>query len=158
MSDVNDVMDEHGDEIREITTEEVMEKLEHLKRTLHPEEQLNIIDQCAIVAVSLAWGSPFEEDREGLASFLDISPNQVYKMKTIHFQALPEMKEYLRKTDYRAHTAYNLGSMSAESQREFLDAETTLDRGVYITSSEEEFVYKEPSDTSDRTIIGEDEE
>ena len=136
MSDVNDVMDTLETEVKQISEEEIMEKLEYLKRTIHPEEKLKTVDQCAIVAEALSWGSPFEEDREGLASFLDISPNQVYKMKCIHTQAIPEMREYLRKVDYKPHTAYNLASMDVSSQKAFLDAEETLDRGTYKPTEE----------------------
>ena len=109
-----------------------MEKLDRLKRSIHPEEPLNIVDQCEIIAEALSFGSPLEGDKEGVAMYLGISENQVYKMNFSHHNLIPEMKEYLRKTDYKAHTTYNtFAIMPPEAQREFLDAEKTLDRGVY---------------------------
>ena len=120
-----------------------MEKLDHLKRTLHPEEQLNVIDQCAIVAEALGEGSVFEGDKEGVALYLDISENQVYKMNFTHHNTLHEMKEYLRKTEYRPHTAYKFAVMPHGAQREFLDAEKTLDKGVYKFDTSEESIKNE---------------
>jgi len=116
----------------------ITEKLEQLKRTLHPEEHLNIVDQCQIVADALGFGSPYDENRDGLAEYLGVSPNLIYKMKYVHDYTLPEMKTYLRKTLYRGHTAYKFAVMSPESQQVFLDAEKTLERGLdapdYLTS------------------------
>ena len=123
-----------------------MEKLDQLKQALHPAEKMSIVDQCAIVAEALAHGSPLEGDKEGVAMYLDISQNQVYKMEYSHKNLIPEMKNYLRTTDYKTHTTYDtFALMTPEAQRAFLDAEKTLDKGVY------EF------EGSDRTIIGEDE-
>ncbi|GAI93033.1 unnamed protein product, partial [marine sediment metagenome] len=50
-----------------------IERLDLLKKALHPEKQINIIDQCEIVAEALAPESPYEEDNEGLAIYLEIS-------------------------------------------------------------------------------------
>ena len=140
MSNINDAMDEVG----EAVADRVMRNLDHLKRTLHPEEDLNIIDQCKIVSEALGFGSPYDENRDDLAEYLDISPNQVYKMKCIHDYTLPEMKTYLYGTQYKTHTAYTFAVMSHESQRVFLDSEKTLERGVGVTD------YL----SSDRTKIG----
>ena len=122
--------DEQRKAERLISTEKMMKKLAYLKRTLRPEEKLNIIDQCEIVADALAWGAAYDEDKAGLAAFLDISPNKVYKMQYTHHHAVPELKTYLRGTEYQAHTAYKFAVMDPESQRVFLDAEKTLERGV----------------------------
>ena len=86
----------------------ITEKLEHLKRTLHPEETLNVIDQCEIVAEALGFGSKYDENRHGLAEYLDVSSNLLYKMKYIHDHAIPEVKAWFRKTTYQGHTTYDL--------------------------------------------------
>jgi len=132
MSDVNDAMDELGNETKQVIAETITEKLEQLKRTLHPEEELNIVDQCAIVAEALGFGSKYEESREELAEYLGVSPNLIYKMNYTHHHTLPEMKTYLRGTPYKGHTAYKFAVMSPESQRVFLDSEKTLERGVDV--------------------------
>jgi uncharacterized protein YihD (DUF1040 family) len=106
--------------------EQTMEKLELLKKTIHPEKQMNIIDQCQIVATGLGFGSPYEEDTEGLATFLELSNNQVYKMNYTHHHMIPELKKWFSETEYQCHTAYSKAVLSREKQLEFLEGMNVL--------------------------------
>ena len=99
----------------------INERLEHLKKTLHPAEKLNIITQCEIIAEAMAPGGLYEENREGLAIFLEISPSLVYQMNRIYHVMIPELKEYFRETDYQCHTTYDKASLSPRAQQKYLE-------------------------------------
>ena len=114
--------------------DETLKKLDQLKRQLHPEKEFDLIEQCEIVAEALSEGSEFEDDKESVAHYLDMSENWVYKMRVIHDDALPELKEWLRGTAIQCHSAYKYASLTHEAQELFLDAEETLKRG-YDSSS-----------------------
>ena len=109
--------------------EEMFKKLNLLKRALHPEKQINIIDQCEIVAQAAAYGSPYENDLEGIATYLEISKNKVYKMSYTAKHMIPELKEWFRETEYQGHTAYDKATLSPEAQREFLRNIQILETG-----------------------------
>lgn len=98
----------------------VIEKLDLLKKTLHPEKQMNIINQCEIVQQALAYGSPYENSIKDVATFLEISENKVYKMSYTAKNMIPELKEWFRTTEYESHTAYEKATLPPSAQHEFL--------------------------------------
>ena len=97
------------------------EDLEKLKKSLHPEKQMNIIEQCRIVAEALGSGGAFEEDKYSLAEFLGIGQSKVYKMRRVWLDMLREVKEWFRKSDYQANTAYEVAVLDEIAQRFFLE-------------------------------------
>ena len=99
------------------------EKLVLLRKAIHPEQPMDIIAQCEIVAEALSFGSPYEEAVSELAEYLDVSYNQVYKMNYIHHNMIDSMKGWFRGTTYQCHTAYDRASMPAEAQHEFMVAD-----------------------------------
>ena len=96
------------------------ERLDLLKKALHPEKQINIINQCEIVAEALAEGSDYEENGEGLAVYLEISESKVYQMNYIHHNMLPELKTWFKATEYQCHTTYDKAKLPPMAQEEFL--------------------------------------
>ena len=106
------------------------EELELLKKTLHPEKQMNIIDQCRIVAESLQEGSPYFGNSEGLAIYLELSASKVYQMQRVWKDMIPELKEWFRKTEYQCRTAYDVAVLPEPAQREFLRNQIILVTGV----------------------------
>ena len=106
------------------------EELELLKKTLHPEKQMNIIDQCRIVAESLQEGSPYFGNSEGLAIYLELSASKVYQMQRVWKEMIPELKEWFRKTEYQCRTAYDIAVLPEPAQREFLRNQIILVTGV----------------------------
>ena len=103
------------------------EDLEKLKKSLHPEKQMNIIEQCRIVAEALGSGGAFEEDKYSLAEFLGIGQSKVYKMRRVWLDMLPDVKEWFRKSDYQANTAYEVSVLSPDAQGFFLKDVRKLD-------------------------------
>ena len=118
-------------------------RLDYLKKALHPEKQINIIDQCEIIAEALGYGGDYEEDIEGLAIYLEISESKVYQMNYIHHNMIPEMKEWFRGTEYQCHTTYDRAKLPVGAQEEFMAAD--------------DFINKYRDNTSDRTIINKEE-
>ena len=99
------------------------ERLNHLKKALLPEKQINIIDQCEIVAEALSFTGDYVENLEGLAIFLEVSESKVYQMNFIHHNMIPELKDYFRTTEYQCHTTYDNATQSEESQRRYAETE-----------------------------------
>ena len=96
------------------------EDLEKLKKALHPEKQMNIIEQCRIVAEALGPKGKFEEDKYSLAEYLGIGQSKVYKMQRVHVAMLPEVKAWFMKSEYQANTAYEVASLDPRAQLVFL--------------------------------------
>ena len=107
------------------------EQLELLKKTLHPEKQMNIIDQCRIVAEALELGSPYFGNSEGLSIYLELSASKVYQMQRVWKEMIPELKEWFRKTEYQCRTAYDVAVLSDEAQMNWLKDMTILVTGGY---------------------------
>ncbi|GAG77892.1 unnamed protein product [marine sediment metagenome] len=114
------------------------EDLERLKKALHPEKPMNIIEQCRIVAEALGSGGDFEEDKYSLAEYLGIGQSKVYKMQRVHIAMLPEVKAWFMKSDYQANTAYEVATLSKESQGFFLKDAKRLNDTIEPTKIEEE--------------------
>lgn len=99
--------------------------LERLRRAIHPEIQMNVVEQCEIVARGLADPEYFRNQLK-LANDLGISTNQLYKMSRMHEQLTPEMKEWLKVQkikDYKVNTYYKLSTLPPEDQAKFLQLE-----------------------------------
>ena len=94
----------------------MVDRLDDLKRSLVLYEPMDVVTQCEIVGEAMANGGPYMENYEGLALFLGVSKNQVYKMNCVHKNMLDEVKEYFRCSDYQVYTAFNVASMSHEEQ------------------------------------------
>ena len=93
-----------------------MDRIDDLKRSLILYEPMDVITQCDIVGEAVADGAPFMENYEGLALFLGVSKNHVYKMNYVYKNMVDEVKEYFRHSDYQVHTAFNVASLSQEEQ------------------------------------------
>ena len=117
------------------------EKLIQLRKAIHPEQPMDIITQCEIVTEALSFGSPYEEDVSGLAEYLGVSYNQVYKMNYITENMIPELKEWFHGTQYQCHTTYDRATLPVKAQWEFMKGMNILVTG---------------SDSSSRTIITEE--
>ena len=96
------------------------EDLERLKKALHPEKNINIVEQCRIVHEALAVGGDFQGQRDKLATYLEISPEKVYKMQRAHKDASPELKEWFKGTEYQVNTYYDKSVLPEDAQRVFL--------------------------------------
>lgn len=117
-----------------------MNKLETLKKTLHPEKQMNIIDQCMIVAEALSETGEYYGNAEGLAIYLEISDSKLYQMHRVWRDMTPELKEWFRGTEFQCRTAYDWAVKPRKEQLEFL-------KGMDIFTNRR--------DTSKQKIIGE---
>lgn len=104
-----------------------MTELERLKKALHPEKNINIIEQCEIIAEALSEDGDYYENREGLAIYLEISPNKVYKMLRINRDMIPEAKEWFRGTEYQVNTAYDVAALDILAQDSWLRGMRTLE-------------------------------
>lgn len=91
-----------------------------LKKALHPEKQINIVEQCRIVYEALSVGGSFQGQRTELAKYLEIGPEKVYKMYRSHKEATPELKEWFRGTEYQSSTYYDKATLSPEKQLAWL--------------------------------------
>ncbi len=98
-------------------------RLEYLKKALHPEKQINIIDQCEIVAEALSFTGDYVENIEGLAIYLEVSESKVYQMNYIHHNMTPELKDYFRTTEYQCHTTYDNAKQSIDQQMALAETE-----------------------------------
>ena len=96
------------------------ERLEKLRQSLHPCSPLDVVEQCRLVAEVLAPGGEYVNNKRGLAKFLNISENKIYKMERVHKDALPETKEWLKGSGYETNMAYTLAVLSQGNQRKFL--------------------------------------
>ena len=96
-------------------------ELETLKKALHPEVKMNIVDQCRIVAFSLGPDGDFPRQTFKLAQYLVVSKNKVYKMWKIDEKTTPGMKDWLRTTKYEVDKAYKLSTLDALDQAKFVD-------------------------------------
>ena len=99
-------------------------ELEKVKRALHPEKPMNIIDQCEIIRQALE--GPYIANREGLAMFLEISASKVYQMDHVAKNLHPDVKEWFRGLNYQCHTPFEVSRLSPEAQWEFLENAKTL--------------------------------
>ena len=100
------------------------ELLERLKRSLYLYEPMDVITQCEIVGEAVALGAPYMENVEGLALYLGVSKNHVYKMSRIHSDLIDEAKEYFRDSGYQPHTAFKVASLSLEEQKKWVNDRT----------------------------------
>lgn len=105
----------------------IEEKLDHLKKTLHPEKQMDIISQCEIVAEALGYGSKYEDATDVLATYLEISYSKVYQMNYIHNNMLPEVKEWFRGSEFQCHTTYEVSVLPFDLQLEWLEGMGVLE-------------------------------
>ena len=112
--------------------------LERLKKALHPEKQINIVEQCRIVYEALAVGGAYQGQREALATYLEISPNKVYKMERAHKDASPELKEWFKNTEYQVNTYYDKATLPDDAQRVFLAGMRLLTDDTLSQSIKEE--------------------
>jgi len=94
-----------------------MSELEQLKNMLNP-AQINVVDQCRIVAENIDSGL-FKPT--GLARYLGLSENKIYKMRRVHAQLIPEAKEWFSHTKYETNTAYEIASKHPDTQKTMLD-------------------------------------
>ena len=94
-----------------------MSELEQLKNMLNP-AQINVVDQCRIVAENIDSGL-FKPT--GLARYLGLSDNKIYKMRRIHKDLIPEAKEWFSRTLYQTNMAYGVASMKPEEQKTVLE-------------------------------------
>ena len=95
-------------------------RLVKLKRSLDLYEPMDVITQCEIVGEAVASGAPYMENVEGLALYLGVSKNHVYKMSRIHSDLVDEAKEYFKDSGYQPHTAFKVASLSPEEQRKWV--------------------------------------
>lgn len=107
------------------------EDLKRLKKALHPEKQINIVEQCRIVYEALAVDGEFQGRRNDLASYLELSPSAVYKMYRSHRDAVPELKEWFKGTEYQTNTYYDKATLTKEEQRMWL-----RDMKILVTGSD----------------------
>ena len=98
--------------------------LEKLKKAMHPEEPMNIIDQCAIVTRAVSTGGDFPFDNRALAKFLEASVNKIYKMNRVTTSMIPSAKELFRGSKYQSSTAYMVATLTKEEQENFVKAAT----------------------------------
>ena len=96
------------------------ERLDKLKWSLDLYEPMDVITQCEIVGEAVANGGPYMENYEGLALYLGVSKNHVYKMSRIHSDLVDEAKEYFRYSEYQPHTAFKVACLSPEKQRQWV--------------------------------------
>ena len=96
------------------------ERLDQLKRSLNAGEHLDIISQCEIVAEAMAPRAMYMENYEGLALFLGVSDNKVYQMNYIHYNLIPSLKEWFRKSKYKCHTTFLVSRLTPSEQEEWL--------------------------------------
>ena len=91
-----------------------------LKRSLDLYEPMDVITQCEIVGEVVAVGAPYMENVEGLALYLGVSKNHVYKMSRIHSDLVDEAKEYFKDSGYQPHTAFKVACLPPEKQRQWV--------------------------------------
>ena len=97
------------------------EKLDKLKKSIHPEIKYDVFTQARIVSQALELGEPYYGNTEGFAIFLGVSQSLIHQFKTIHkAEFLPEVKFYLMKNNYRASLAFKLAKGGVEAQRKWL--------------------------------------
>ncbi len=96
------------------------ERLEQLKRALHPGVPMDIIEQCEIVAEALSYNGDYVENTEGLALYLEISESKVYQMNYIHENMIDSLKDYFKDTKFQCHTTYDKAKLPQKSQMEFV--------------------------------------
>ena len=80
--------------------------------------QINVVDQCRIVAENIDSGL-FKPT--GLARYLGLSENKIYKMRRIHKDLIPEAKQWFMNTKYQANMAYGIAAKKPETQKTMLD-------------------------------------
>src|SRR4030042_1111773 len=96
---------------------ETLQRLEQLKTVLTTYEFIDVIDQCKVVGEALGKGAPYMENVEGLALYLGVSKNHVYKMGRVHTDMVDEVKEYFRGSGFQVHTAFLVASMNPDETR-----------------------------------------
>src|SRR4030042_7142416 len=99
---------------------ETLQRLEQLKTVLTTYEHMDVIDQCKIVGEALGKGAPYMENVEGLALYLGVSKNHVYKMGRVYTDLTPEAKEYFRGSDYKVNTEFLVASMNPDETRRWV--------------------------------------
>ena len=98
----------------------MMNQLERLKQSLLLYDPMDVITQCEIVGEAVAPGAPYMENVEGLAVYLGVSKNHVYKMSRVHNDMVPEVKDFFRYSDYQVYTAFEVACLSPEKQRQWV--------------------------------------
>ena len=95
-------------------------RLVKLKRSLDLYEPMDVITQCEIVGEAVALGAPYMENIEGLALFLGVSKNHVYKMSRVYSNMVSEVKDFFKHSQYHVHTAFEVACLSPEKQRQWV--------------------------------------
>ena len=81
---------------------------------------MDAVTQCEVVAEATANGAPYMENLEGLAVFLKVSRNHVYKMMRAGRDLHPRLKEYFRGSGHQPYTMFNVSRLSHAEQLEWL--------------------------------------
>jgi len=98
----------------------MVKRLDRLKRSLDLYEPMDVITQCEIVGEAIVPGAPYMENIEGLALFLGVSKNHVYKMSRVHSDMVSEVKDFFKYSQYQVHTAFEVACLSPEKQRQWV--------------------------------------
>ena len=80
-----------------------------------------------IIAEAVTFRGCFEEDHWGLANYLGVSESKVRQMDRAYTSLIPEMKEWLSRTDYQGNMAYKLSMLSVEDQLLHISDTTKID-------------------------------
>lgn len=96
------------------------ERLDQLKKALHPEKPMDIIKQCEIVAEALSDTGDYVENNEELALYLEISESKVYQMNHIHYNLINPLKDYFKTTKRQCHSTYDKAKLPPKAQMEYL--------------------------------------
>lgn len=96
------------------------ERLDQLKKALHPEKPMDIIEQCKIVAEALSDTGDYVENNEELALRLKISESKVYQMNYIHYNLIDPLKDYFKNTKLQCHSTYDKAKLPPKAQTEYL--------------------------------------
>lgn len=101
------------------------DRYENLKKSFHPEINLDPFTQARLIHEALSEGGEWFKNYEGFAAYLGVSTSTLRQMKKIHeFNVLPEVKFYMMQNGYQARSAYDVGKLSVEEQKQWLKERT----------------------------------
>lgn len=84
--------------------------------------KLNVIERCRIVHEALQPGGDFPHHIAGLAKYLEVSHNLVYKMSVIHLKMIEQLKNWMKNTPYDVDKAYQMvAKLTPEDQLQFVN-------------------------------------
>lgn len=106
-------------------------ELEQLRKSLHPEAKLDIVEQCRIVAQALSPEGDYPSQEFKLAQYLGVSRNLVYKMRKINEDVIVQLKDWLKTTTYRVDASYKLSVLEPEDQLKFVNL-STADKSKFL--------------------------